>query len=408
MESENQPVVQVSKTPRQGVSRGNVIAIAAVVGMASFVLGTRAGSLPYLQQYFGASSSPGALDLAGVQQTYSLLQSKFAGGPLDKTALVEGAKKGMVAAAGDPYTVYFTSKEADEFLGDLEGTFTGIGAELSKKNDKLVVVATLDGSPAKSTGLLAGDTIVKVNGEDVSGWSVDQAVAKIRGEKGTTVKLTILRGSSDVKDLTITRDTINNPSVTSEVSQDNVGYMRISRFAQNDTGMLARKYAEEYRQKNVKGVVLDLRGNGGGYVTAAQEVASLWLGSGKVVVSERRGNTVVDELKTNGDPVLEGIPTVVLIDGGSASASEIVAGALRDNKAAQLVGEKSFGKGSVQDLADAPGGGKLKVTIAKWYTPNGKNINKEGIQPDTVVKATPEDIAAGRDQQKDKAFEQLR
>lgn len=407
MESDNQPAPQAPKPVHTGTGRGTVIAIAAVVGITSFALGTRASTLPYIEQYFRSPSS-GALDLSEVQQTYDLLSSKYAGGELNKADLVEGAKKGLVAAAGDPYTVYFTSKEADEFLGDLEGTFTGIGAELSKRDDKLTIVATIDGSPAKGSGLLAGDNIVKVNDEDATSWSVDQAVAKIRGEKGTTVKLTVIRNSADVKEFTITRDVINNPSVTSEVGQDNIGYMRISRFAQNDTAALARQFAEEYKQRSVKGVVLDLRGNGGGYLTAAQEVASLWIGSGKVVVSERKGDTVIDELKSNGSAVLEGIPTVVLIDGGSASASEIVAGALRDYDAATLIGEKSFGKGSVQDLPDAPGGGKLKVTIAKWYTPKGRNIDKEGIKPDTEVKLTPEDVSADRDPQKDKAFEQLR
>jgi carboxyl-terminal processing protease len=403
---ENQPAQSAAKPARPGMSRRSVVSIAIVVGIASFVLGTRADNLPYVSSVF-SNRTPSSLDLSSVHQTYDVLKSKYAG-DLDATQLIEGAKKGLVEAAGDPYTVYFTDKEAEEFLGDLEGTFSGIGAELSKKDDKLTIVSTIDGSPAKKSGLLANDNIVKVNEEDVTGWSVDQAVAKIRGEKGTTVKLTVIRNSSEVKTFSITRDTITNPSVTSEITPDNIGYMRVSRFAQNDTAALARTYAEEYKSKNVKAVVLDLRGNGGGYVTAAQDIASLWLGSGKIVVSERNGEKVIDELKTKGEPVLEGVPTVVLIDGGSASASEIVAGALRDYEAASLVGEKSFGKGSVQDITDAPGSGKLKVTIAKWFTPKGENIDKEGIKPDTEVKLTDEDITANRDPQKDKAFEQLR
>lgn len=381
-------------------------AIVVVVAVIAFVAGTRADSL-HLSWLTGESNTSGQLNFSTVEQTYQLLQQKFAGGKLDPAKLIEGAKRGLVQAAGDPYTVYFDDKEAKEFLSDLDGTFTGIGAELSSKDGKLVVVSTIDGSPAKAAGVLAGDNIVKVNDQDTSSWSVDEAVSKIRGEKGTSVKLTVIRGGQDVKEFNITRDTINNPSVTYSETADNLGYLRISRFAQNDTAMLARTAADEFKAKGVKGVILDLRGNGGGYVDAAQSVASLWLGSGKTVVSERKDGKTVDELKTNGEATLEGMPTIVLIDGGSASASEIVAGALHDYKAAQLVGIKSFGKGSVQEIVDAPGGGQLKVTVAQWFTPKGKNINKEGIQPDVNVAISNDQINAGQDPQKDKAVDIL-
>lgn len=202
------------------------------------------------------------------------------------------------------------------------------------------------------------------------------------------------------------RDDIINPSVKYEVTADNIGYLRISRFSDSDTVRLAKEAAASFKAKGVKGVVVDLRGNGGGYLDAAQEIAGIWL-KGKVVVQEKRGDEVIDTLRTNGSAILEGVPTVVLIDGGSASASEIVAGALHDHKAAQLVGVTSFGKGSVQQILEI-GKGQLKVTVAKWYTPNGKNISKEGIEPDIKVELSDADIAAGRDLQKDKAYELLK
>jgi carboxyl-terminal processing protease len=390
----------------KGVSTKTMLIVAVIVGLASFAAGTRAQSLG-LFQTSKQSASARQLDFTSVQQTYDALRNNFAGEQLDANKLIEGAKRGLVQAAGDPYTVYFSDEEAKQFLGDLEGTFTGIGAELSKKDNKLTVVSVLDDSPAKKAGVLASDVIVKVNDQEASDWSVDKAVSQIRGEKGTSVKLTVIRGQ-DVKEFNITRDLITNPSVKYEVGADNVGYLRISRFAEGDTSILARKAAEDFKAKKVKGVVLDLRGNGGGYVTAAQDVASIWLGKNKTVVSERKDGQVIEELKTSGSSILEGVPTIVLIDGGSASASEIVAGALHDYKAATLVGEKSFGKGSVQKLQERPGGGQLKVTIALWYTPDGKNINKEGIKPDTEVKMTPDAVTKNQDPQKDKAFELLK
>jgi len=415
---------QDATRPKQSrrLSVANCIAIALIVGIGGFVLGTRSDEL---MQRVGFTSSPRSLDFSSLQQLYAELNSRF-DGTLDTQKLIDGARHGMVAAAGDPYTVYFNKAEATAFQGDLEGTFQGIGAELGKRDDKLSVISTLDNSPAKAAGLLAGDMVVKVNDEDATGWSVDQAVTKIRGEKGTTVKITVLRGT-EAKDISITRDEITDPSVKSEVTADNIGIMRISRFGQSETANLAKLAAEDFKVKGVKGVVVDLRGNGGGYRDAAVDLAGLWL-KDKTVMTERTNGKITDTLRTgpaaakadNGSsdtnysytsrlsPILEGIPTIVLIDGGSASASEILAGALKDNNAATLLGEKSFGKGSVQTIVELEGGAELKVTVAKWYTPSGKNINKEGIQPDIAVIANEADITAGRDVQKDTAVEKLK
>lgn len=384
------------------VSLTTTILICALVGLVSFIVGTRSGDI--VSRAFVRNSAPASLDFSSLNEVYRTIRANY-DGKIDPNALIDGAKHGLVEATGDPYTVYFNAKEAAEFEGDLNGSFQGVGAELGKRNDKLTVISTLDDSPAKKAGLLAGDVIAKVNNDNASSWSVEQAVSKIRGDKGTIVKLTVLRGS-DVKEFSITRDAITNPSVKSEITSDNIGILRISRFGE-DTGELAARAAETFMAKGVRGVVVDVRGNGGGYLQAAQDVASLWLDN-KVVVTERKNGIVTDTLRSGSHPVLAGIKTVVLVDGGSASASEILAGALADNNAATLVGQKTFGKGSVQVIKDLTSGGQVKVTIAKWYTPNGRNITKEGIEPGEKVALSVDDINANRDPQKDKALQLLR
>ena len=395
------PNKTASKKARS-VSLSTLILSIVLVGIVAFIVGARSDAL---LARFEPTKGPSELNLSSLNDIYDVLRKKY-DGQIDAQKLIDGAKHGLVEAAGDPYTVYFNDKEAAEFNGDLEGSFQGIGAELGKRQDKLVIISTLDDSPAKKSGLLANDVIVKVNGEDAGSWSIDQAVSKIRGAKGTTVKLTILRGEDGIKEFSITRDEITNPSVKSEILDGNIGLLRISRFGESETTMLSRKAAEEFKAKGVKAVILDLRGNGGGYLNAARDVSSLWLND-KVVVTERAGGKITETLRSDNDAPLAGIPTVVLVDGGSASASEIVAGALHDNKAAKLVGEKTFGKGSVQTIEQILSGGQLKVTVAKWYTPNGKNLSKSGIVPDETIKVTAEDINAGRDLQKDKAIQLL-
>ena len=340
------------------------------------------------------------LNLASVQKTYSVLQEKY-DGKLNSAQLIEGASKGLVEAAGDPYTIYMDKKEAEEFNKDLDGTFSGIGAELDKKDGQLIVISPLEGSPAKEAGIQSKDVILRVNNQDTTKWSIDQAVRNIKGKEGTTVKLTLLRDGT-VIEKTITRSVITVPSVTSE-QRDGVGIITISRFGE-DTASLTRKEAIQLKEANIQHVILDLRGDGGGYLDAAIEVASLWLQQDSTIVVEKRDGKIIDKHTAIGDPILKGIPTVVMIDGGSASASEIVAGALDDNKAATLVGEKSFGKGSVQTTEKLSNGGVLKVTIARWYTPNGKNINKEGIRPDIEV-TRPATDTNDNDTQLIKAFE---
>jgi carboxyl-terminal processing protease len=377
------------------------IALTLIVG---FVLGTRSDELiAKVAPLIGMKVETGSLDLSSVQTTYRQLKANY-DGELNAQALIDGASRGMVAAAGDDYTVFLDEKEAAEFEKDISGQIGGgIGIELGKRNDQPTIVRVLEGNPAAAGGLLAGDVVVKVNDESAIGWTTSKVAEKVRGEVGTTVKLTVLRGE-ETKDFTLTRAEVKNPSVQQTVV-DGIGILTISRF-DDSTAELARNAAEEFKAKNVKAVILDLRGNGGGYLTAAQDVAGLWLRD-KVVVSERTNGKVTDELKSGNNPILEGLKTIVLVDDTSASASEIVAGALQDHKAATLVGTKTFGKGTVQKVIKLDGGAVLKVTVARWYTPKGKNITKEGIAPDQAVKLTPEDANAGRDPQLDAAKQAL-
>jgi carboxyl-terminal processing protease len=333
------------------------------------------------------------------------LRAKY-DGQLTVQQLQDGLKKGLVAASGDPYTEYMPPKEAKEFDEQLSGSFEGIGAELGKDKDSVIIISPISGTPADKAGLRPKDAIIAIDGKDATGLSVEEARDKIRGPKGTQVKLTVIRGTQKL-DVAITRDTINIPSVESKVLDGNIGYLKISSFG-DDTSKLAQDAADGFRQKNVKGVVLDLRGNPGGYLEAAVNVSSLWLPGGKTVLQEKRGDVVIKTHKSLGTQTLQGIPTVVLIDEGSASASEITAGALHDNGVATLIGVKSFVKGSVQEPLQLNDGGLLKVTVARWYTPKGKNIDKEGITPDQKVERSLDDYNAGRDPQLDAATTKLK
>lgn len=389
------------KTTFSSVFVVSAVIISILIG---FVAGTRGAELAnLLGGTFGVEVATGQLDTSSLQETYRKLDLKF-DGELDEKKLIEQANKGLVEAAGDDYTQYFTKKEAEQLAADLAGNIGGgIGAELGERNDAVTIIRPLDDTPAKEAGLKAGDVVIGVNGKSVIGETVDEVVQKIRGEVGTTVKLTVER-EGEAKEFSITREEIVAPDVESSV-ENGIGIVKVTRF-DRETAQQVRAAADDFKRQNVRGVVLDLRGNGGGYLEAGIDVASVWLDD-KVVVSERRGGKVIDERKSASNPVLDGVPTVVLINAGSASASEIVAGALHDHDAATLVGEKTFGKGSVQELVSLSNGAELKVTIARWYTPNGKNITKEGIKPDAAVELTTEDLDADRDPQLDAALKQL-
>lgn len=346
------------------------------------------------------------LDYGGVDEVYSKLKDSY-DGKIEASKVKDGMKAGLVKAAGDPYTEYLNEQESKDFSSQLNGSFEGIGAELGKDNNFIVIIAPIDGFPAQKAGLKSRDIISKINGDTAVDISISDAVKKIRGPKGTKVKLEIVRDGKPLE-IEITRDQINIPSVKTEITAENIGIIKLSRFG-DDTVKLATEAANDMKTKNVKGVILDVRGNPGGLLDAAVGVSNIWLPKGKTILEEKRdGKVIKSYASTSNNPILEGVPTVVLIDGGSASASEIVAGALSDNNVATMIGVKSYGKGSVQEVLPLSGGGTLKVTVARWFTPGGRNIDKEGIEPSQKVEFSDDDSKAGKDPQKEAAIAKLR
>lgn len=340
---------------------------------------------------------PDRLDYSSVTKVYQVLKANY-NGKLTVAELLDGMKAGLAEATKDPYTEYFNAADAKTFQDELNNSFSGVGAELGKDSDgNLIVVSPIKGFPADKAGLKPQDIITSINGGSTSNMATDVAAAKIRGPKGTTVTLTVVRNKTDQLSFTILRDEIQLPSVTTKTLDGNIGYMQINSFA-DDTASLAASAAHQFRQAGVKGVVLDLRGNPGGRLDAAVSVSSLWLSEGRTVVTEK-GTGGDQSYTATGDDPLVGIPTVVLIDGGSASASEITAGALHDNSAAHLIGVRSYGKGVVQQLLPLEDGGELKVTVASWYRPDGQNIQKKGIAPDQLVQMSDAEVAAHNDTQ---------
>lgn len=371
-----------------------------IVAIVSFVAGARSDALfANVASVFGVRTSNKTIDLSSVQKTYQELVANY-DGKLDTQKLIYGANRGLVEAAGDPHTAYMDPDETKEFDKSLSGQIGGgIGAEIGLRNNKPTIIKPLENSPAQKAGIKAGEAIVKVNDEASSDWSVEKVVSKIRGEVGTSVKLTLLSGGQ-TREVSVVRQNIVSPAVESEIDGE-IGILKVNRFG-DDTVSLSRKYASEFVEKGVKKVILDLRNNPGGTVGAAQGLLGIWLDN-QIAMTERRGSEIVKTLRTTGTPILGNMKTVVLINGNSASASEITAGALREYGKATLVGQKSYGKGSVQIVLGLPGGSQMKVTEARWYTPKGKNIDKTGIEPDVKVDLPSDDVNNNVDPQMDKA-----
>jgi carboxyl-terminal processing protease len=324
---------------------------------------------------------------------------------LNAQKMVYGAIQGMLKATGDPYSNFFDPEESKSFSQEIQGSFEGIGAELGMKDNVLTVIAPLEGSPAQKAGVRAGDKIFKVDGKIINDLSVDQAVDLIRGKKGTEVKLTILsQGDEETKEISIIRDKIDVKSVKVEFKENDIAYVKISKFAEN-TDSDFNDAVNQIIAKKSPGIIIDLRNDPGGLLDKAVAIASRMMPEGKVVVTEEDYAGKKESLTTTGGDRLSQIPTVVLINEGSASASEILSGALRDNQGITLIGKKSFGKGSVQQLMDLPGGSSVKITVAKWLTPNGDYIMVKGIEPDVSVDMTLDDYKNNRDPQLDKALE---
>lgn len=391
--------------------------ISIIILLAVFVAGYQAGQgrfdLPEPVVNFidrSRDNAPQEVDWNLLWNSIRLINEKYVNRPADMKKILFGAIQGAVSALDDPYSLFLPPEEAKDFQEELKGSLEGIGAEIAIKHQRLTVVAPLDGSPAQKAGIRGGDYIIEVDDEQTQGLSISEAVNRIRGPAGTTVTLNILHlGATEPVDIMITRAKIEVKSVEAEIREVNgrkIGYMRVRRFGE-DTARLLEKAASDFLAGGVAAIVFDVRNNPGGYLESAIEVASLWVKEGETVLIQRSGDGSENVYNATGGARLNSIPTVVLINGGSASASEIVAGALRDHGLAKLIGEKSFGKGSVQELIDLDGNSQLKLTIAKWLTPDGHDLNKEGLDPDIVVEMTDEDFQDSKDPQLDKAFEEL-
>lgn len=417
-EEHNSPIIiQPPTQPKSKQLQKRIIVsiVLLVVVFGVFRLGYNAGSAGYTFspkefKIVNKAGQPVEVDYGLLWETLDVVNKKYINkDEIDQRKVLYGAIRGAVAASADDYTEFFDPESFAQFKNDLEGTFSGIGAEISKKDGNIVVVAPLDDSPAQKAGLLPQDVIVKIDDQELVDWNTTQAASAIRGKEGTSVKLTIYReGRTETFDVTIVRAKIEVKSVKVEYKNVNgkeIAVMKISRFG-DDTKKLFDAAVTEIKNRGTSGLVLDLRNNPGGYLSTSVELASDWLQQGQLVVKEYHSEKDVTDYTSTGLDRLGNLKTVILLNGGSASASEILAGALKDHNKAVLVGEKSFGKGSVQELIPLSNGTAVKVTIAKWITPSGMHLDKDGLAPDFEVKLTEEDIAAKRDPQLDKALEE--
>ncbi len=406
--------------PEHGRARRVVgIYLALVFVAASFLWGYRLGANAEPSKRTGSASgsvefvndgldlSGGTVDFELFWDTWHLIKDRYAKQPVDEKKMFYGALMGMVASLGDPHSVFLEPVASEEFAQELSGKFEGIGAEIGIKKGNLVVIAPLPDSPAEKAGLMASDRIIGIDEIDTTGMAIDDAVSRIRGDKGTKVKLHVLRGNeSEPRVFEIVRDTIAVQSAKISYATSPKGkklaVIKISHF-NGDTFDRFLDGVTQIVARDVDGIVLDLRNNPGGYLDAAVLMLGEWV-PGEVAVSERYSDGSTEDHRANGRGRLKDIPTVVLVNGGSASASEIVAGALKDHGKAVLIGTQTFGKGSVQDLIELDDGSSVKLTIAEWLTPKGANINVEGIAPDHEVDRTEEDYENDEDPQSDAAF----
>ena len=395
------------------------LAIVVALVAASFGAGFTFGAIDKLprpivgiiNQEFG---QPKEFDFSLFWNTWDELHNKFVDqNNLKEDKLLYGAISGMVKGAGDPYTVFFPPVESKSFKQDVGGSFGGIGAEIGKRNGFLVIVAPLEDTPAQKAGLLAGDKILKINGEPTDDKTVEEAVTKIRGEVGTKVTLSILRGNdgTKVKDITIERAVIKIPITKLAALKDNeIAHLSFYSFASTAPFEFQQAAAKILATTGYKGIILDLRNNPGGFLEVSVDIAGWFIDANSLVAIEQFGKTENNnktEFRTSGLGALKNYPIVVLVNQGTASAAEILAGALRDNRGIKLVGEKTFGKGSVQELINLKDGSSLKVTVAKWLTPKGISISEQGLEPDYKVVIVEDDASKNKDSQLDKAVEIL-
>lgn len=383
-----------------------------VLAVGAYFYGFQAGKLqarivPIEGVVNTQAGQPESADFSLFWNVWTVLQEKYAGKePLDWQAMVYGATKGMVESLGDPYTAFLSPEETKRFQDDISGSFEGVGMEIGIRNRELRVIAPLEGTPAKKAGLRPGDVIVRIDEKSTYEMSLEEAVSLIRGPKGKEVQLAILRDDwAEAQDFFITRGVIKIPSVEWELLDDDVAYIQFFHFSEVATSRFGQ-VASSVLASSADRIILDLRNNPGGFLEVAVDIAGWFLEKDQLVVTEDFGQEGKERAyKAEGNNRLGSYPLVILQNQGSASASEILAGALRDHKGVLLVGEKSFGKGSVQELEELGDGASLKLTVANWLTPKGSHITDVGLEPDVLVEMTPEDFEKELDPQLDKALE---
>ncbi len=374
-----------------------IIVLVIIFLGAGFVVGLKLNLEDYLSDEQGnvqlhkvmnlyKQSRSDEVDFSEYWLVWDKIKNNYVRQPVKDIDLFYGSIEGLVASLNDPYSIYFPPKKASQFVESLSGQFEGIGAEIGIRDNLLVIIAPLEDSPAKKAGLQSGDIIVSVNGEDMYGVSIEDAVAKIKGPKGTEVILGILReGWQTPQDFKIIRQVINIPSVKLEWLDDDLAYLRISNFSDNTDSEFEQAVQDILAKKTeLNGIILDLRDNPGGYLDSSVKVASEWVKEG-VIVKEKFIKDKEKKHYAQGQHRLLNIPTVVLVNGGTASGSEIVTGALQDYGLATIIGQKTFGKGSVQSFELLPDGSALKLTIAKWFTPKDRQIDELGLEPDVEI-----------------------
>lgn len=337
-------------------------------------------------------------------EVWDLLKSDYVNkDSLADKQLFYGSLEGLVSSLDDPYSEFMDPQENKQFEEDMSGTFEGIGAEIGIKDDLLTVISPIEGTPAQKAGIMAGDKILEINGESTQGMDINEAVSKIKGPKGTEVVLSIFRnGFDDIKEFKIIRDVISIKSVSYEKLDNNLFLIKINSF-NGDTNYLFSQAIREVLTQDPDGIIVDLRNNPGGYLEVAVMMLGEWI-NGEVAVIEQFANGKTTEYLADGLNRLKNYSTVILINGGSASASEILAGALRDYNKATIIGKQSYGKGSVQMVKNLTDGSAVKITVAKWLTPKGQNIDEEGIKPDQEVELTYDDFENNRDPQLEEAI----
>lgn len=349
------------------------------------------------------------VDFEPFWQAWSVIEDKYVSNDgMDRQKMVYGAIEGLAKSLGDPYTVFFPPVEKEMFESSVRGDFEGVGMEIGIRKGILTVISPLNGTPSYRAGIRAGDKILKIADKITSDMTTEEAVRLIRGPKGTEIVLTVLGdGAEKPREIKITRDRIEIPNIETEKKADGIFVIKLYSFNEG-SGAGFKNALREFANSGSNKLILDLRGNPGGYLEVAVDMASWWLPMGETVVKEKFSNGMENTYRSRGYNALGSLPTVILVNEGSASASEILAGALQDYKLATLVGQKTFGKGSVQEMVPITSDTSLKITIARWLTPNGNSISEKGLTPNVAVKFTEADAAKGRDPQMEKAIEILK